>query len=87
MYVDFAAHAESMGCKSEHVATIAEFDAAFERARDSDSTYVITMKTSPSDWTEGGTFWEVGVPEVSNRPEVLEARQQMDEGKQSQRLI
>ncbi len=87
VYVDFAAHAESMGCKSEHVATIAEFDAAFERARESDSTYVITMKTSPSEWTEGGTFWEVGVPEVSNRPEVLEARQQMDEGKQSQRLI
>ena len=87
VYVDFATHAESMGCKSEYVATIAEFDAAFERARASDTTYVITMKTSPSDWTEGGTFWEVGVPEVSNRPEVLEARQQMDEGKQSQRLI
>jgi 3D-(3,5/4)-trihydroxycyclohexane-1,2-dione acylhydrolase (decyclizing) len=87
VYVDFAAHAESMGCKSERVATIAEFDAAFERARASDTTYVITMKTSPSDWTEGGTFWEVGVPEVSNRDEVLAARQQMDEGKQSQRLI
>lgn len=87
VYVDFAAHARAMGCGAEQVSTIAEFDAAFARARESDATYVIAMRTSPSDWTEGGTFWEVGVPEVSNRQEVRDARREMDAGKQAQRLI
>lgn len=87
VYVDFAAHARAMGCRAEQVSTIAEFDAAFARARKSDATYVIAMRTSPSDWTEGGTFWEVGVPEVSNRQEVRDARREMDAGKQAQRLI
>ncbi len=87
VYVDFAAHARAMGCRAEQVSTIAEFDAAFARARESDATYVIAMRTSPSDWTEGGTFWEVGVPEVSNRQEVRDARREMDAGKQAQRLI
>ena len=76
-----------MGCEAETVATIAELDAAFERARASDRTYVIAMKTSQSDWTEGGVFWEVGVPEVSDRSTVLEAKAEMQQGKQAQRLV
>jgi 3D-(3,5/4)-trihydroxycyclohexane-1,2-dione acylhydrolase (decyclizing) len=48
---------------------------------------VIALKTSPSDWTEGGIFWEVGVPEVSNRASVRAAKAAMQSGKQSQRLI
>jgi 3D-(3,5/4)-trihydroxycyclohexane-1,2-dione acylhydrolase (decyclizing) len=87
VYVDFAAHARAMGCEAETVSTIAEFDAAFERARAADRTYVIAMKTSPSDWTEGGVFWEVGVPEVSNRATVLDAKAEMQSGKQAQRLV
>ena len=35
----------------------------------------------PYAWSEGGAFWEVGVPEVSSRPEVLAARQRMEAGK------
>ena len=87
VYVDFAAHARSMGCEAETVSTIAELDAAFERARASERTYVIAMKTSDHDWTEGGTFWEVGVPEVSNRPAVRDAKSAMNKGKQTQRLV
>jgi 3D-(3,5/4)-trihydroxycyclohexane-1,2-dione acylhydrolase (decyclizing) len=87
VYVDFEAHARSMGCGAETVSTIAELDAAFARARASDRSYVIAMRTSDHDWTEGGTFWEVGVPEVSNRSTVLDARAEMDEGKLHQRLI
>ena len=87
VYVDFAAHARSMGCEAETVSTIAELDAAFERARASERTYVIAMKTSDHDWTEGGTFWEVGVPEVSNRPAVRDAKSAMNQGKQTQRLV
>ena len=36
---------------------------------------------------EGGNFWEVGVPEVSGRPAVLEAHDAMQSGKRSQRLV
>jgi 3D-(3,5/4)-trihydroxycyclohexane-1,2-dione acylhydrolase (decyclizing) len=85
--IDFAAHARSMGCETETVTTVAELEAAFERARAADRTYVIAVKTTQNDWTEGGTFWEVGVPEVSGRQAVLDAHQKMESGKQAQRLV
>jgi 3D-(3,5/4)-trihydroxycyclohexane-1,2-dione acylhydrolase (decyclizing) len=56
-------------------------------ARAAERTYVIALRTSQSDWTEGGVFWEVGVPEASGRPAVLEAHELMQSGKQSQRLV
>ena len=87
VYVDFAAHAAAMGCAAETVTSIAEFDEAFARARASDRTYVIAMRTSQYDWTEGGGFWEVGVPETSHRDEVIAAKADMEAGKQSQRLL
>ena len=79
--VDFAAHAASMGCRAETVASIPELEAAFGRARAADRTTVIAIRTSAHDWTEGGAFWEVGVPEVSDRASIREARAAMDAGK------
>lgn len=86
VYVDFAAHAAAMGCIAESVTSVAELDAALERARGNDRTTVIALRTEPNVWTEGGCFWEVGVPEVSNRPEVLAAHAAMQAGKQQQRI-
>jgi 3D-(3,5/4)-trihydroxycyclohexane-1,2-dione acylhydrolase (decyclizing) len=83
--VDFAAHAAAMGCNSERVSSIAELDAALRRARASDRTYVIVLETEPHAWTEGGAFWEVGVPEVSTLASVVDARAEMDAGLRSQR--
>ena len=84
--VDFAAHAASMGCETETVRSIAELESAIERARAADRTYVIALKTHPHSWTEGGSFWEVGVPEVSGRASVMEARAAMDAGRAAQRV-
>ena len=84
--VDFAAHAAAMGCNSETVATVAELEAAIERARASERTYVIALTTHPHAWTEGGSFWEVGVPEVSASAGVQAARAAMDEGRAAQRV-
>ena len=67
--------------------TVAELEAAFERAQAADRTYVIALRPHRHDWTEGGTFWEVGVPEVSGRQAVLDAHQKMESGKQAQRLV
>jgi 3D-(3,5/4)-trihydroxycyclohexane-1,2-dione acylhydrolase (decyclizing) len=84
--VDFAAHAAAMGCRTERVESIDELDAALERARSNDRTTVITLATDPDAWTGGGAFWEVGVPEVSDRVEVVAARRAMLDGKKTQRI-
>ena len=84
--VDFAAHAASMGCDVETVTSITELEAAFLRARAATRTYVIALNTHAYRWTEGGSFWEVGVPEVSARPDVRAARAAMDSGKAAQRV-
>jgi len=86
IHVDFAGLAAAQGCLSETVATVTELEQALDRARAADRTYVIALRTDPYKWTEGGTFWEVGVPEVSNRSEVLTARRELDEGKADQRV-
>ena len=84
--IDFAAHAASMGCETETVGTIAELEVAIERARAADRTYVIALRTHPHSWTEGGSFWEVGVPEVSSSPSVRAAREAMEAGRAGQRV-
>jgi len=72
---DFAAHAASLGARSEQVGNIAELEQALQRARDSDITYVISLDTDPLVTTdEGGFWWDVAVPEVSERAEVVAAR-------------
>ena len=84
--VDWVAHATSLGCRAEAVRTIGELEAAFDRARTADRTTVIAIETAPGRWTPGGAFWEVGVAEVSDRPEVNAARERVLEGKQRQRV-
>ncbi len=72
--IDFTAHAASLGARSEKVAGIGELEAALERAKASDRTYVIVIETDPATTTEaGGAWWDVAVPEVSARPEVQTA--------------
>lgn len=83
--VDFEMLARAQGCRAETVSTVAELEAAMVRARASDRTYVIALQTHPYRWTEGGTYWEVGVPEVSDRPDVVAAHADMFSGKSNQR--
>ncbi|MDG2196284.1 MAG: 3D-(3,5/4)-trihydroxycyclohexane-1,2-dione acylhydrolase (decyclizing) [SAR324 cluster bacterium] len=84
--VDFVQHATSMGALGEQVESVAELEAAFKRAKAADRTYVICIKTQPSQWTPGDAWWDVGVPEVSDREEVRQARSDHSEGQKSQRL-
>lgn len=72
--VDFAKHAEALGATSEHVAGLADLPAAFGRAKASEGTYVIVVDVAHDQWVGGGSWWEVGVPEVSTRDEVMVAR-------------
>jgi 3D-(3,5/4)-trihydroxycyclohexane-1,2-dione acylhydrolase (decyclizing) len=84
--VDWVAHACALGCEAEQVDSIDDLPAALLRARASERTYVIALHTAPDAWTEGGAFWEVGVPEVSERPAVEQARARQAEGRSGQRI-
>jgi 3D-(3,5/4)-trihydroxycyclohexane-1,2-dione acylhydrolase (decyclizing) len=75
-----------MGCNSERVVTVHELEDALRRARRSDRTTVIALHTDAYAWTGGGAFWEVGVPEVSSRPEVQRARETLVAGLRQQRI-
>jgi 3D-(3,5/4)-trihydroxycyclohexane-1,2-dione acylhydrolase (decyclizing) len=84
--IDFAMHAKSLGCLSEHPKSVAELEQALKRARAADRTSVIVIDTDPNQTTEdGGAWWEVGVPEVSERETVRTARAAYAEAKQAQR--
>ena len=83
--VDFRAHAEALGALAIRVESLAEFDAALATARAADRTTVIVTDVRASDWTEGGAFWQVGVPEVSDREGVQAARVRVDAGLMRQR--
>ncbi|QRP62865.1 3D-(3,5/4)-trihydroxycyclohexane-1,2-dione acylhydrolase (decyclizing) [Rhodanobacter sp. FDAARGOS 1247] len=79
--IDFAAHAASLGALSEHVATLGELEAALVRARAATRSYVVVIDTDPLKSTEaGGWWWDVAVPEVSERPEVEAARRAYEQG-------
>jgi 3D-(3,5/4)-trihydroxycyclohexane-1,2-dione acylhydrolase (decyclizing) len=84
--VDFAAHAASLGAGSVHVRDVAELKTEMQRARDAKTTQVIVIDTSPWRTTEdGGAWWEVAIPEVSERAEVRAAREAYEQAKEAQR--
>lgn len=85
--VDFAAHARALGAEAETVGSLAELAQAFARAKSSKRTTVISLKVDATEgWTgEGHTWWEIGGPEVSDRPQVLDAKRATEEGREAQR--
>jgi 3D-(3,5/4)-trihydroxycyclohexane-1,2-dione acylhydrolase (decyclizing) len=73
-WVDFAAHAASLGALSEHVDGIAALPQALEQAKGNPRTTVLVIKTDPGPSTEaGGAWWDVAVPEASARTEIRSA--------------
>jgi len=84
--VDFVKHAQAMGADGEQVTSIGDLEAAFQRAKAADRTYVIAINTHPYEWTPGDAWWDVAVPEVSKRKEVQDARAEHDKGHKNQRI-
>ena len=83
--VNFAQHAASMGAKSEKVSSIFDLEEAFKRAKKSDVTYVISIKTHSYQWLEGSAYWESPTLEIPNTKENEEALKMHKEGKAKQR--
>jgi 3D-(3,5/4)-trihydroxycyclohexane-1,2-dione acylhydrolase (decyclizing) len=85
--VDFAAHAASMGAVSRKVASIAELEQALKDTAGEKRTTVIVIDTDPLITTEaGGAWWDVAVPEVSERRQVNAARNEYEQALKAQRL-
>ena len=77
--VDFAGHAASLGANSRKVASLAELEAALPEIRAERRTSVVVIATDPAASTNaGGAWWDVPVPETSDRTEVAAARAAYD---------
>ena len=85
-HVDFLAHVTAMGAEGEKVARLEDLPAAWARAKAADRSYAIVMDIDEYTWTEGGAWWECGVPEVSDRAQVRVARAEWEAEKKHQRV-
>lgn len=85
-HIDFALHAQALGAHGENVKTIPELEQALRRAREAKRTYVVCIDTDATRTTEeGGCWWEVAVPEVSERQAVRDARSRYETDRLNQR--
>ncbi len=84
-YVDFEAHSKSMGANAETVTSTSELEKAFKRAKSSNKTYVISIKTHGYEWLDGTAFWESPTLEVSSTDGNKIALKEFKEGKDKQR--
>jgi len=74
--VDFAGHAAAMGAKAKKVASLAELESALAESEGVGGVHVFVIDTDPLITTDaGGHWWDVAVPEVSERPQVNAARE------------
>jgi 3D-(3,5/4)-trihydroxycyclohexane-1,2-dione acylhydrolase (decyclizing) len=73
--IDFATHAASLGAIASKVGSIAELEAGLAAAKLNPRTTVLVIDTDPLITTDaGGHWWDVAVPEVSERAQVRAAR-------------
>lgn len=84
-FVDFENHSRSLGANAETVNSTSELEAAYKRAKDSDKTYVIVIKTHGYEWLEGSAFWESPTLQDPLTKENKEALSDFQGGKDKQR--
>ena len=86
-WVDFAAHARSLGAESVKVRSIAELEMALERAGTRKKTQVIVIDTDP--WkpsTVGGAWWDVAVNDAPRDALRKDVRKSYEKARAKQRL-
>ena len=85
--IDFVQHAASMGAIAVKAASIAELETALAQAKANTRTTVVVIDTDPLISTgAGGAWWDVAVPEVSQREQVRTARVNYDERRKRQTI-
>ncbi|CAN1540234.1 COG3962 Acetolactate synthase [Paracoccaceae bacterium] len=87
-HIDFVAHAGAMGAIAKRAGSIAELESLMAEAKGASLPTVIVIDTDPVPGTgAGGSWWEVAVPEVSDRREVNEARKGYETATKAQWLV
>jgi 3D-(3,5/4)-trihydroxycyclohexane-1,2-dione acylhydrolase (decyclizing) len=87
VHIDFAAHAASLGAEAVHVKDLAGLKAALPRARAARKTQVLVIDTTHTRTTDdGGCWWDVAIPAVSQRREVNEAHARLVAARRDQRV-
>lgn len=77
MVIDYAASAAGYGVKTYRASTAAQLRSALEEARKQACSTLIDIKVLPKTMTHGyGSWWHVGVPEVSGSEAVQAAYMQ-----------
>ncbi|PZO01165.1 MAG: 3D-(3,5/4)-trihydroxycyclohexane-1,2-dione acylhydrolase (decyclizing) [Hyphomicrobiales bacterium] len=85
--IDFVAHAGSLGAIALKAGSIADLETALAQAKTNTRTTVVVIDTDPLVSTgAGGAWWDVAVPEVSERAEVRAARASYDERRKRQTI-
>lgn len=88
MPMDFAAHARSLGAKAYKAETTEQLEQAIRDARNETVTTLIEIPVVPGT-NAGGyeSWWNVGVPEVSNEEKVVTAHHAMQAKRAKVRLV
>ena len=74
--IDFVAHATALGAYAVKASTIEDLENEILAARNRQIPSVIVLETDPYPGTgAGGHWWDVAVPEISEREEVRRARE------------
>ncbi|MBV1909180.1 MAG: 3D-(3,5/4)-trihydroxycyclohexane-1,2-dione acylhydrolase (decyclizing) [Kangiellaceae bacterium] len=69
--IDFAAHARAMGAQAESVQSITELEQAIVRAKQANTSYLISIDTDPNITTDNGdSWWDVAIPQISENTEI-----------------
>jgi len=83
--IDFAAHAAAMGAQAVKVGSVTELETAVAEAQTAKGVNVIVIDTDPALATgAGGHWWDVAVPEVSDRVQVRDARSAYEKARRDQ---
>jgi 3D-(3,5/4)-trihydroxycyclohexane-1,2-dione acylhydrolase (decyclizing) len=84
--VDFVQHAASQGAQAERVTSLSELEGAFRRAKNAATTYAIVIEVDENKWSSAdNAWWQIGLPQVSEREEVQRAAASFAEGQRLQR--
>jgi 3D-(3,5/4)-trihydroxycyclohexane-1,2-dione acylhydrolase (decyclizing) len=86
--INFAMNARSLGCNVIECVTRDDYVAALKAAKEADRTTVITIRNDRLHGVPGyETWWDVAVPEVSERQAVRAAREEYEEMRTKERLF
>ena len=84
--VDFVAHAASMGAHAVLAETADELEQHIVSSIEAGGVNVIVINTDPAPSTQaGGAWWDVAIPEISERPDMPQIYQAYSESRKSQK--